>query len=274
MYTTRFETSTWRPLATFEDDIDLTTGAPGVHIEADSLATWKESLLQLRTANSPSEGSSQYNNVVTLGWNNRIAVDDTTKMGRPASYTVTLPANSPLRSATDDGALQFLLMPTEVMPGPRAAPTDTTKADSTAAKPARPGSPPKKDEDEEKPPIDLSVEVEDANGVTAKVALSRYGAIRRPLESYILRRRDVEDDRFGSLAESVLQSYAIPLADFKSVEPRLDLARLARVRFLFDRSMAGTVLVDDIGFARLGSRWYVADRPEITSQASSRDAAR
>jgi dienelactone hydrolase len=275
MYITRFEPSTFRPLATFQEDIDLTTGNhAGVRIEADSLATWKESLVQLRTANSPSEGSSQYNNVVTLGWNNRIAGDDTTRTGRPASYTLTLPAEAATWRLPADGALQFLLMPTDVMPGPRQAAKDSTAADSAKSNRERPREDRSRDKkDEEKPQIDLSIEVEDAAGVTAKVALSRYGAIRRPLESYILRRRDVEKTRFGALSEIVLQSYAIPLADFTAADPRIDLGRLTKVRFLFDRAPAGTVLVDDIGFARLGEKWLVAERPEERPQPGTRPEA-
>jgi hypothetical protein len=255
MYTTRFETPTFRPVATFEEDIDLTTGSlAGARIEADSLATWKESRLQLRTANSPAEGTSQYNNVVTLGWNNRIAGADTTRSGRPASYTLDLPQEIVAWRLAADGALQFLLTATDEMPGPRAAPEDSTQAESSGD-----------DDDEAKPPIDLSIEVEDAAGVKAKVPLSQYGAIRRPLESWILRRRDIEDDRFGALAETVLQSYAIPLADFARAEPRLDLGSLTRIRFLFDRAPAGAILLDDVGFARLGSEWFVADGPGVAS---------
>jgi dienelactone hydrolase len=266
MYVTRFEPASFRAIATFEEDIDLGTGAPGVVIEADSLATWRESLLQLRTANSPAEGTSQYNNVVTLGWNNRIAGEDTTRMGRPASYTLTLPAGAGAWRPPADGALQFLLTATDAMPGPRAVPRDTASADSARSDSDRPRPPRRRSnaDDEEKPPIDLSIEIEDAAGVTAKVPLSRYGAVRRPLESYILRRRDIERSRFGALAETVLQSYAIPLSDFRTVQPALDLDRLTRVRFLFDRSPAGTVLLDDIGFSRLGQDWLVADRPEVT----------
>jgi hypothetical protein len=184
-------------------------------------------------------------------------------MGRSASYTLILPAEATAWRLPVDGALQFLLMPTEEMPPPRRVSRDSTAgeaADTTAGRPRRGGSDDK--EDEEKPPIDLSVEVEDASGVRARVALSRYGAIRRPLESRILRRGDVEEDRFGSLSEMVLQSYAIPLADFTAAEPRLELDRLAKVRFLFDRAPAGTVLVDDIGFARLPAAWLVQNRPE------------
>jgi len=38
----------------------------------------------------------------------------------------------------------------------------------------------------------------------------------------------------------------IPLADFRGVDPRT----LREVRFVFDIAPAGTVVIDDIGFAR------------------------
>ena len=51
MYTTRFEESTFRAAADFEDDVDVTTGsAPGIKLAGDSLATWKEALVPFRVA--------------------------------------------------------------------------------------------------------------------------------------------------------------------------------------------------------------------------------
>ena len=97
------------------------------------------------------------------------------------------------------------------------------------------------------PPIDLTIEVVDAAGVTARLPLSRYGTIRRPLETHILRRRDREKRQFQNLYELVLQSYHLPLADFAAAEPRLDPSRLRQVRLVFDRADAGTVIVDGIG---------------------------
>ena len=49
----------------------------------------------------------------------------------------------------------------------------------------------------------------------------------------------------------MLQTFVLPLADFVAAEPALDLSRLRDVRFLFDRAPAGTVIVDDIGFAHM-----------------------
>jgi len=105
-------------------------------------------------------------------------------------------------------------------------------------------------DDEEKPPLDLTLEVVDANGTRAAVPLSRYGAVRRPLEMTVTRRRDTESTNFARLYELVLQTYSVPLSDFRALAPTLDPKRITAVRFLFDRTPAGTVILDDVGFAR------------------------
>jgi dienelactone hydrolase len=255
MYITRFEESTFRPIAAFEEDIDVTSGsANGVRISGDSLATWQESRLSLRTANSPAEGSSQYNNAVTLGWNNRLAGEDTTRMGPAAAYTLTLPDELPSDWNVDrQSALQFLMMPTEAMPGPRAEPRDSAAAADSTDKARSRARPPRKDDDKDKdlPPVDFSIELTDAAGVSVALPVSSYGVVRRPLESWILMRRDLERSRFARQSEIVLQTYSLPLADFVAARPDLDVSRLRTIRFLFDRAIAGTIIVDDIGFAAL-----------------------
>ncbi|HUH12661.1 MAG TPA: hypothetical protein VMK65_06105 [Longimicrobiales bacterium] len=255
MYATRFEAPGFRPLATYEEDVELASGTlPGLRIEGDSLATWKEGLLQLRSANTPSEGSSQYNNAVWLGWNNRIAGEDTTRRGQPASYALLLPpaAEAALAGAT---ALQLLLAPTDRTPSPRKVePADSGGAEAQR-EPAAETSPEKKesagDDDAPKPPVDLTIEVADDAGERARVALSAYGVARRPLEIRILRRPDLEKRRLGALHELVLQSYTIPLADFRAANPRLRTERLREVRFVFDRTVAGEVILDRVGLAAL-----------------------
>ena len=247
LYITRYQHASFRPIATFEEDIDLTTGAAGIRIRGDSLATWKEGALNLRTANSPAEGSSLQNWALTAGWNNRIAGEDTTRLGPPAALELAIGDSA--RSAlalTRAHTLDFLLMPTATLPPPRTDPdTASAAADSTKAKAKKP-KPKPNDGDDEKPPVDLSVELVDTDGNRAHVPLSRYGAIRRPLEMTILRRRDREKQQYPQQYELVLQSYSIPLADFAGVDP----ARLRSVRFVFDRVVAGTVILDDIGFSR------------------------
>lgn len=257
MFVTRYETSAFRPLATFEEDIDVTSGTePGVRLVGDSLATWKEATLPLRSANRSSTdvSQSQENQAVWLGWNNRIAGDDTTRVGPPARFSVELPEGLARSWGLGSGTtLDLMLGATRATPGPRKDPAaDTTKkADRQGKRGGGGGDRPKADEDEEKPPIDLSIQVEDAAGRAATLNLRDYGAIRRPLETRVLRRADLERQRFADTWELILQTYSIPLGDFVAASPGLDVTALRAVRLVFDRSVAGEVAVDQIGFSAL-----------------------
>jgi hypothetical protein len=258
MYTTRFQESAFRSAADFEEDVDVTSGSvPGVVFSSDSLAVWKESPVPFR-----SRGSTQAHNAVTIGWNNRLAGTDTTKMGQPASFTMQV--SDSLRAAWNLGqasSLVFSLTPTEAKPGPRAAPRDSTKrADSTVkstAKAVRPKKPSPKEAKPDTVPVDLSLVLTDAAGRSASLPLSAYGVVRRPLESYVYRRAGRDKQRFAAVSEVVLQTYAIPMADFTRAAPGFDPSRVVRVQWRFDRSVAGTVLLDNIGFSNM--------RPEFTA---------
>jgi len=254
MYITRFQTSSFRPLATFEEDIDVTTGtASGVTLRGDSLGRWREGRLMLRSRNRTTTSASQENQAVWLGWNNEIQ-GKPDSVAQPASYVVSLPTNLARSWDLDaNTTLDFLLAATKDKPGPRKPPRDSTASDSSETRnrdqPARDRD--EEDEEEDTTPIDLTVLVTDQEGNTAGVPLARYGPIRRPLEISILRRKDQEDDRFADNFDLVLQSYSMLLRDFVDVNPQIDLTSLASVALVFDRAAAGTVVVDDIGFSKL-----------------------
>ena len=253
MYITQFESSGFRPLATFEEDIDVTTGtAHGVRLRGDSLGVWREELLDLRSRNRPTTSSSQENNALRLGWNNRVAGDEGT-VRAPASYTLSLPAG--LGSEWRLGGtsrLDLQLGAVEGRPAPRRPEGENENQEPSRAggddEAARDGTARgESDRDEDEQPVDLSVVLTDADGESASVRLSDYGPIRRPLETAVRRRNDAES--FDNQWELVLQSFSIPLADLVEANPDFDPARPREIRLLFDRSAAGTVVVDDIGFS-------------------------
>ncbi|HSG47481.1 MAG TPA: hypothetical protein VLA43_06715 [Longimicrobiales bacterium] len=258
MYVARMQHSSFRPLADFEGDIDVTTGSlPGVTLRGDSLATWKEEELPLRSRNRANTSASQENQGVRLGWNNRIAGPDTTRTGPPAVFEVALPAGLAREWGVDPAtSVSLALIATEALPGPRRDPSPRDEGGEAEASGDRDRPARRRDEDAEKPPVDLSVEVEDAAGRTARVPLSRYGPIRRPLEITIWRRRDQEREAFADRSEMVLQGFDIPLSDFLEVEPRLEPWTLRAVRLVFDRAVAGEVVVDDLGLSRLGQGFW------------------
>ena len=259
MYVTRFQDSNFHAAADFEEDVDVTTGSVhGITLEGDSLASWKEAVVPFR-----SRGNNMGHNAVWLGWNNHIAGDDTTKMGKPAAYALLL--GDSLREAWHvDGSstLEFSLVPADGKPGPRQPARDTTKAKADSAKkPAakpKPKPPAKKPAGPDTTQMDLSVEVTDAEGHSASVPLTRYGAVRRPLQAYVYLRAGRDKQRFGSLSEMVLQTFTIPLSDFARATPGLDLTKVRQVRFVFDRTPAGNIVLDNIGFSRMRPDFLIA----------------
>ncbi|MBT8398017.1 MAG: hypothetical protein KJN92_13675, partial [Gemmatimonadetes bacterium] len=266
MYITQFQESSFRPLAAFEKDIDVTTGvAQGIEIRGDSLATWREDVLPLRSRSGTSS-SSQENQAVWLGWNNRIAGKDTTRVGPAAAFAIELPSGLSSEWNTGPGTtLDFMLTALDQTPGPRKDPEAEKEKEEVAGQGeadegeesgrSRGGSrvgrffsgvfsflssDQDEDEDEVKPFLRLSVRVVDAEGRSGKVLVNRYGPVRRPIEIRIQRRND---QQYSGNTEMVLQSFSIPLEDFAARSgDGLDLSTLAEIQFLFDETEAGTVV--------------------------------
>ncbi|MCA9968671.1 MAG: hypothetical protein KC425_00575, partial [Anaerolineales bacterium] len=196
VYLTRYADGRVRPVATFDEDVDVTTTtAPGGRLLGRYLRTWREARL-------PQKGTDLESRAVALGW--------AAGGSSPATYAVTLPDGWQTAAG---GALLFALADAEPDDG-----------------------------DE---PIDLSVELRDVAGETAVLPLSHVMPLQ-PQPVAALRKPLPWDDAPAS--EPVLQSYALPLADFTAVNPALDVTRLAAVTFRFDRGGPGEVWLDDLGF--------------------------
>jgi hypothetical protein len=169
------------------------------------------------------------------------------------------------------------LVPTREMPGPRKTARDSMRRDSTARRDsagrggaggaARPGgrsfgarvlsavtlgrlprrrTPPTP---RDTTPMDLTVELVDAAGTAARLPLTRFGPVRRPLEIRVARRAIRDRQNFRTTFELVPQTYVMPLADFAAAAPGFDPAGLRTVRLLFDRTERGTVVLLDMGIA-------------------------
>ena len=257
MYITRFMDSSFRPLADFEEDIDVTTGsAPGVTLHGADFSTWREGRLELRSSNRTTTSSSQINQALWLAWNNSYRGSD--DPAPPAVFTFSLPAGLAADwSAGPETTLEMHVGALDDEPGPREHPDAEEEEEGEEGDRGRSGRDPRddrresRDDDEERPPLQLTVAAIDADGDTARVSLTGYGPLRRPLTIRVLRRRDIEDNRFANPWELILQHFSIPLGDFAADNPAFDPATLRAVALVFDGSDAGTVVVDDVGLAQL-----------------------
>ncbi|MDF1506484.1 hypothetical protein PYV61_26250, partial [Roseisolibacter sp. H3M3-2] len=188
----------------------------------------------------------------------------------PPSLEVALPDS--LRGAGDVGprsAVVLTLVPTRDVPGPRKTPRDSTRRDSSAARPAARGGPswptrfgrgalavvrrvpglrPKaKVTPPDTTPLDLTVELVDAAGRAAPLSLASYGPVRRPLEIRVLRRPERDRENFRTTFELVPQTFVMPVSDFAAAAPGFDAASVKAVRLKFDKTEKGTVILTHLG---------------------------
>lgn len=256
MYTTKFQENGYHGLADFSDDVDLTTGTtPGVTIAGEHLSTWQEKAVPFRGRGS----DTQNHNAAWVGWNNEMApkpdADENAPkvMGPPATFGVTLPTGLAGQWSIDaTSTVTVSLAATDTKPGPRAEEkkpgdeADKTKAPAKKTPPKKKPAP-KKKEEPDKTPIDLTVEVVDAAGHTARLPISRYGVARKPLEANIYRRKGRDKSRFENNYELVPQAFLLPLADFVGASPDFDPSSLTSIRLVFDKTTAGSVVIEHIG---------------------------
>ena len=279
MYTTRFQESGYRPLAEYGEDVDLTTGtAPGVVVAGEHLSTWQEKAVPFRGRGT----DSQNHNAAWIGWNNEMAPKPDAKLdaapdaktapkvapktavaaekakiyGPPASYALTLPESVRTEwGVSRDSSLTVSLAATNTKPGLRAEDKPKTNDEEKPKAEAKKKTPPvKKPKEPKKPkekpdetPVDLTIELVDTAGHIARLPISRYGVARHPLEANVYRRRGRDASRFTNNYELIPQTFVMPLADFAQSAPDFDPQTLATVRLLFDKTVAGTIILEHVG---------------------------
>lgn len=257
-YISRFEDSRTHIVSDFDEDIDVTTtSVKGGSQLGEHLATWREEDLGFRTGDR-----LRQNKAVYLGWNynegnsdspgtdslnsnallraSESAQKDTAGDFEPATYTITLPGYlSTTWKVGPNSSLTFSLAEADEEPG------EPDSLDASQEKEAEN----EEEEMEGKPqtPLDLTIEVQDRNGQRAALPLSEVAGLLPPLKAKFLRYGPWEKF-YGSSSEPVLQTVEIPMLRFMEVNGQFDPSQIELIRFRFDRSSAGVIILDEVGF--------------------------
>ena len=225
IYLHQFADTASQVVCNYEEDINLaSTTIPGGRIETANLTDWKEKELSLMWGTLDTRG-------VYTGWNQKGAEG-------PASYTIHLPEKGLNLGA--GSSLIFSMADSNDKPSER----DTGEKDQgKSAK--KDDKEKKKDEKPKQPrdPIDLTIEVADAAGTSARLALSSYSFLQPRIESQV-----AKTNLHPKNSEIVFQLFEFRLAKFVAANPKLNPAKIRSVRFLFDRTESGVVILDDVAF--------------------------
>ncbi len=228
IYLQKYEEARSKMLATYEEDIDLTTTtAPGGKIRGENLSDWKERAVSIKWGGLDTRG-------VFLGWNRKEAPG-------PSSYLLELPPAG--LGTAGDSALFFSLADSKSKPSSykdEEAEGKGKKTDNAKNKTSG-----KDDSEDKAEPIDLTLELADGAGNTARLPLSYYAKLQPQIETQVTKAAFMND---AGPSEVVFQTFEFPLAAFVSVNPKLDATTLRSLRLVFDRSEKGVVILDDVGF--------------------------
>jgi dienelactone hydrolase len=212
-----FADSTTAVISDFEEDCDLaSTTLPGGALAGEHLAVWREQVLRFR------DGNPQGNHAVYLGWNDAHGKGQPPPV--PGTYTVSLPAGWAGRCGLD--AKSLLVM-------------GLADSGETPEGGRREGL-----------PLDLTLELTDGQGRMAGLPLSRIAPVPLPVRARWTKLAALDRAGFGEDAEVHLQTYTLPLSAFAGAGAEIDPSDLRTIRFRFDRSPSGVIVLDDLGFRR------------------------
>jgi len=251
----QFHESTAHVLCDFDEDLDLSTGTRSIDtIWAEGVTLWKEGRI-------PKRWGDLRNNGVFLGWNNE-------KDSVPGFYEV-VPDSAFMKEQQGYGLLTFLAADAQVDPGERgdaeafAANGEEDpdgKAKSTEGEGISEESEAEGEEgaeiseeseaegDEEEVPVDFCMVLTDGSGKEYKVRLGDYLMLQLPIKPQVYKSGLFSDD---AESEVVLQYVAIPVEAFLSdQEEQISVEEIRSIRFVFDAKQKGSVIIDQLGFAR------------------------
>ena len=216
VYLNQYADSTMRPLCTFDEDIDLTTATvDGGKTRGENLTLWREARLSLRSA--PNDDRT-----VVIGWDRDVV------KGEP-SYQVTWPAGA--FELGDDSVLSFCLADANEDPTPDD--NENSKQQETPERGQRKA-------------IDLTVEVTDRQGHTARLPLSHFSPLQPQMDTLYWKSRMLQRD---ALSEPIPQTFLFPLEEFRASNANFEPTTAVKLRLVLDRTKSGVVIFDKAAFS-------------------------
>ncbi|MDC6405941.1 MULTISPECIES: hypothetical protein [Maribacter] len=217
---THFEASDFVKLVDFEEDIDITTVSDSISIRGHHLNLWKEQGLKTR------DNGRQDNNAVVLGWH----ISDSTSTDTKPIYEII----------SDTSFWKDSIHSIQLSIGsgdPKWLKLDSKETDVEGDKDADP-----------KMDYDFSLVLTDTLGQSDTVKISDIKNIIPPLKTKFTKFEFLDKDMIGDAWEVQLQTFHIPISKFEKNASDFDPKAIKHIRFVFDQSPKGVVVVDDIGY--------------------------
>jgi hypothetical protein len=229
LYINRYQDASYVPLASFEEDADITTTtAPGGRTAGENLSIWHEGRIPWREGDRGSNG-------VFLGWNRA-------KNAPLPGYAITLPEGAAAKwqlGAESTVELSIAALDEDApLPG-KLKDKKEKEADKSKKK------------DRESP--DFTIELVTTDGLIATAPVRRFAAIPPPLKETFTKLGLLESQAYEKDWEPVFQTVRAPFVAFQTAagSKPVDWRKLSMVRLKFDRTAMSVICVNEVGFGTL-----------------------
>ncbi|MCC5865391.1 MAG: hypothetical protein JJU31_09760 [Wenzhouxiangella sp.] len=227
-----------RVLADFEDGVDLDRDAANsVRFAATDLDLWREDDVGLR-GRTPRRQTG-----VFLGWH---AASGDEAAARPGWQIELTPSKLAYLAPAADQALWLDLAQVDRDPPPALGEDQDSNGPEGDDQEDNGEKANGDDDNGLRAPLIIEIEMVDVFGNSSRVALADHATIPPPLPVRHTRLKRLDEQRYEAPTEPVLQSVAVPLAPFAAAG--VDLSTLASIRFHFDNTQPGVVVIERIAF--------------------------
>ena len=213
----------------FEEDYHLAKAGKQATITSENLKIWREENLKTR------DRGSQENNALVLGWD----YGDKQNPDSIATYTIqfldTLNHLEGLESDSlgNESSKQFFI---SIAAGSQNELQQFKSKEQKKNKPKKESKPPQ---------LDFTIRLTDWSGREIFTKVSTSKPITPPLKVQFTKLKSL-DSRFGSNWEVHLESFFFPIDAFEN-SASFDINQLKAIKFIFDQTPEGIVVVDEIG---------------------------
>jgi dienelactone hydrolase len=242
VYLTHYEDPACEFVCTFDEDLNvLTTTLEGGEIQSENLTVWKEGVVPLKWG-------TQATRAVYAGWN----LEETDSL--PGVLSIRQQDVNQI-STDENSYLYFVMADAKENPNPHPEEEEeenpnkkensNKQADESGSNEESVDDKEETEDKEKKGPIDLTIILVDSAGQAAALPLSAYSYLSRQLEPKLMKADFMTDVAKSDL---VFQVFFYPLSTFREQNSRLDIGYIQEIRFVFDRTEEGVVVIDNIGF--------------------------
>jgi len=219
-------------------------------ISSKNLTVWREQEIQLKWKKKGSRA-------VIVGWDYNLKENNEKidKMNDSLLATYSIELETPITHIDSSSVLVFSMAESTESSNPKSKgkwinnneKEEADEVDKEETPEEKENDDDGDNDDEQKEPLDLSISLKDSTGQVAHFNLSKFSALQREIMPVLWKMDFLTGD---TSSEQVFQLFNFPLSDVKEINPNFNPSSIKTIKFIFDKSENGVVVIDNIGFMK------------------------